>query len=256
MNQLDQAAIDDLVEVRNPQAGSSVVIVCEHASAHIPPEFDHLGLAAADRKSHVVWDPGALALSDALATNLDAVLVSARTSRLIYDCNRPPDAPDAMPTRSEIIDVPGNVGLTPTQKADRVARYYEPFREKIANVLANTTNPILLTIHSFTPVFHGALRDVEIGVLHDADARLADALLEKSDMLAPHIVKRNAPYGPADGVTHTLKAQALPAGHLNVMLEVRNDLIIDETAQTSMAKKLAAWLTAALSKAGATTCKP
>jgi predicted N-formylglutamate amidohydrolase len=44
-------------------------------------------------------------------------------------------------------------------------------------------------------------------------------------------VERNEPYGPEDGVTHTLRLHALPNGLLNVMIEVRNDLIQDEEGQ-------------------------
>ena len=36
---------------------------------------------------------------------------------------------------------------------------------------------------------------------------------------------RNEPYGPEDGVTHTLKLHGLSNGVLNVMIEIRNDLV-------------------------------
>ena len=81
-----------------------------------------------------------------------------------------------------------------------------------------------MTVHSFTPVYFGAKRDVEIGILHDEDTRLADALLEELAG-APHKVERNQPYGPQDGVTHSLKRHAISRGIANVMLEIRNDLL-------------------------------
>ena len=68
---------------------------------------------------------------------------------------------------------------------------------------------------------------------------LADAPTERD-------VRRNAPYGPEDGVTHTLRAHAIPAGHANVMLEIRNDLIATHAAQEAMAELLADWLLRAL----------
>lgn len=252
MNHLDHAIDKAIVDVRLARAASMIVVVCEHASAHIPAHFDNLGLAETARNSHVVWDPGALALATGVADQLDATLITAKTSRLVYDCNRPPAAPDAMPARSEIVDVPGNADLTTTDKAARVATYYEPFRAAVSQVLAELSDPILVTIHSFTPVYNGRHRDVEIGILHDSDARLADALFSTAD--TQHIVRRNEPYGPKDGVTHTLKEHALPAGYLNVMLEVRNDLIADDAAQSAMATTLSAWLQRALAKTGAATC--
>ncbi len=253
MNHPDRQPDETVADVLNAQAASPVVLVCEHASAFIPPSFQSLGVAEAALSSHVAWDPGALALAERMALHLDAVLVAAKTSRLVYDCNRPPDAPDAMPTRSEVVDVPGNVGLSPSQKADRVDTYYEPFRQTIAHVMNKRVDPVLITIHSFTPVFHGHPREVEIGVLHDSDARLADALLS-NDSLSNLKVQRNAPYGPGDGVTHTLKEHALPGGHLNVMLEVRNDLIADAPSQATMADQLSAWVEQALADTGAVAC--
>ena len=120
--------------------------------------------------------------------------------------------------------------------------------------MAGIADPILVTVHSFTPIFHGNVRDVEIGILHDSDSRLADALLSTSSANTPRTVRRNEPYGPTDGVTHTLKEHALPSGHLNVMLEVRNDLIATEVAQASMAKMISKWLECALATTVAKRC--
>jgi predicted N-formylglutamate amidohydrolase len=232
-----------------------LVLICEHASDFIPAEFDHLGLAESERKKHVVWDPGAMALSMHLASRLDATLIASKVSRLVYDCNRPPEAHDAIPARSETIDVPGNVGLSDEEKADRAARFYHPFRDTLSRVVAGKTAPVLVTVHSFTPIFHGKPRAVEVGVLHDSDARLADALLSDLAGVTAMNVRRNEPYGPADGVTHTLKEHAIPGRHLNVMLELRNDLLADEASQSAMADSLANWLTRALTKLEAGACK-
>jgi predicted N-formylglutamate amidohydrolase len=247
MNHDNNDLRDAGVEVLNAQAASSIVIVCEHASAYIPKEFNALGVSRDARESHIAWDPGAMAVATHMARYLGTVLVASRVSRLVYDCNRPPEAPDAMPARSERTDVPGNVDLPTAQKAQRVARYYEPFRATLAEVIAQRAAPVLVTIHSFTPVFHGAPRDVEIGVLHDSDSRLADAMLRDTAHV-PWTVRRNEPYGPKDGVTHTLKEHALEQGHLNVMLEVRNDLIADETAQADMARLMSDWVERAIAQ--------
>ncbi|MEO9827107.1 MAG: N-formylglutamate amidohydrolase [Paracoccaceae bacterium] len=243
---------DTLIDVRNATAASKVVIVCEHASAHIPATFNNLGLSDDALQSHIAWDPGAMAVATRMMDALDAVLIAAKTSRLVYDCNRPPDAHDAMPARSEVFDVPGNAGLSAEQKTARVVGYYEPFRTTVAQIMERIADPVLVTVHSFTPVYHGAMRDVEIGILHDSDARLADALLSNAD--TDHIVRRNEPYGPSDGVTHTLKEHGLAGGHLNVMLEIRNDLIANVADQAAMADMLAAWIASALAKTEAAAC--
>lgn len=248
---MDRTAQDTPVQVFNADATSPVILVCEHASSIIPPAFDGLGLDPDARQSHVAWDPGAMAVARAMSERLDAVLVAGAVSRLVYDLNRAPDADDAMPERSEIYNIPGNRNLSEAQRADRVAAYYAPFKERLARAVAATANPILVTVHSFTPVYNGTRRAVEIGVLHDADARLADAMLQSARSHTSADVRRNEPYGPADGVTHTLAEHGLPGGHLNVMLEVRNDLIWTAPQQVAMAADLAAWLADAITRADA-----
>ncbi|MGR3501652.1 N-formylglutamate amidohydrolase [Pseudaestuariivita sp.] len=245
------------------QAGSSVerlpapnsaglVVVCEHASPDIPARYHGLGLSETDRLSHAVWDPGARQMAVTLAQALGGVLIASRVSRLVYDCNRPPEAPDAMPAQSEAVRVPGNASLSHAEKAARVAEVYAPFKAAVAAEMAAHAAPVLITVHTFTPVYHGTPRPVEIGVLHDTDARLADALLAAP--LGGYRVERNAPYGPEHGVTHTLKTHALPGGHLNVMLEVRNDLVPDEAAQTAMGARLATWIEGALAQLEEVRC--
>jgi predicted N-formylglutamate amidohydrolase len=120
-------------------------------------------------------------------------------------------------------------------------------------------NPILVTIHSFTPVYHGAMRSVEIGVLHDSDTRLADAMLQAPQARTAYSVQRNQPYGIEDSVTHTLQEHAIKEGHLNVMLEIRNDLIETQEQQAAMADMLAGWIETAcanLKVPGVVQCQP
>ena len=234
------------VDVQNPQGSSRVVVVCEHASHFIPDEFDGLGLTGDALKSHVAWDPGAMGVARGVSQRLDASLVSSTVSRLVYDCNRPPTALDAMPAISEVFDVPGNANLTPEARKIRADTYYEPFRAGLATTLSSKNEPVIVTVHSFTPVYNGQTRSVEIGVLHDSDARLADAMLNNTAACERYDVQRNEPYGPEHGVTHTLIEHALGAKRLNVMLEIRSDLIQTEADQDAMAQGIASWVSDAL----------
>jgi predicted N-formylglutamate amidohydrolase len=98
---------------------------------------------------------------------------------------------------------------------------------------------VLVTIHSFNPVYNGKTRDVELGILHDADARFADCLLLAASSLTKLKTERNQPYGPQDGVTHTLVRHAIHRGLLNAMIEIRNDLIREAADQANMADLVA-----------------
>jgi predicted N-formylglutamate amidohydrolase len=237
------AADGDPVSEININGPSQVLLICEHASRRLPARLGSLGLAAEMLDAHIAWDPVALAVAKRLSNEFDAALIHQNFSRLAYDCNRPPDAPDAMPARSEIYDVPGNAGLTAAERVSRTEAIYLPFRaaieRRIAERKAAGRATVVVTVHSFTPVYRGVRREVEVGILHDRDSRLADEMLRLAAASGRFIVRRNEPYGPDDGVTHTLKEHALANGLLNVMIEVRNDLIRDESGQEVMAGFLA-----------------
>lgn len=240
-------ASDSPVSVLDGSPTAPFLFVCEHASAHIPDRYGGLGLDDGTRRSHVAWDPGAETVTRALARAFDAPAVLGRVSRLVYDCNRPPESPGAMPPRSEIFDIPGNAGLSEAEKAERIDTIYRPFEAALAGAIdARRSAPALVTIHSFTPVYFGQRRDVELGILHDEDARFADAVLAVAARHTTLDVRRNEPYGPADGVTHTLRRHGLSRNLLNVMIEVRNDLLASESECAAIAAMLAGLLRDAL----------
>ncbi len=235
--------------VVNAGGKSPVIVVCEHASSFIPPELHSLGLNADTLESHIVWDPGAMAVARGISSRLDAVLVASQISRLVYDCNRPPGSQDAVPAKSEIFDVPGNQALSQADRDVRIALVYEPFRSCLESVIADRRSPgVIVTVHSFTPVYKGHVREVELGILHDQDSRLADAMLGNTRKHTSLNVLRNEPYGPADGVTHTLRESALPSGLHNVMIEIRNDLLATHQDQDAMAAMLSGWIMSGLRK--------
>ena len=240
--------------VVNPQGASPIVLVCEHASKYIPAGLRHLGLSTADREAHIAWDIGAEAVARRLSQRLDAALVLQRYSRLVYDCNRPPSSLGAMPAMSELTQIPGNAGLSEEQRRARTDQIYRPFHATVSDVVdarrqAGAT-PVLVTIHSFTATYKGQVRHLDLGILHDSDSRLADAMLGVARNGKEYSARRNDPYGPEDGVTHTLNLHRGNDELLNVMLEVRNDLIADESGQIEWAERLAVLLIQALQSIG------
>jgi len=235
----DEGPVASLV---NDRCAADIILICEHASKRIPRSLDHLGLDEEARSSHAAWDPGAEIVAREMSAILNAPLVLQNFSRLAYDCNRPPDAESAMPAKSEVFDIPGNQNLDNHEKNRRTDAIYRPFHAKIAEIIDRSLEagraPAIVTIHSFTPVFHGKARAVEIGLLHDADTRLVDAMLTASDG-GDGDIRRNEPYGPKDNVTHTLQRHAIPKGFPNVMIEIRNDLLQTQEQQSSMARRMA-----------------
>lgn len=229
--------------VRRADGGSDVMLICEHASNTMPRALGTLGLEPAALESHIAWDIGAAGVAEELSDMLDATLITQRFSRLAYDCNRPPETTDAYPVQSENYQVPGNTGLSTRDRARRADALYQPFHrvinELIDHRLGSGRNVVLVTVHSFTPVYFGEPRDGALGILHDEDTRLADAMLEAAYSTGIDGVRRNYPYGPEDGVTHTLKKHGLSRHIANVMLEIRNDLISRPEDQHKWAVRLA-----------------
>lgn len=238
--------------IENRDAPGAMVLVCEHASNAFPaPWDDGLGLSADQRAAHIAWDPGALGVARGLAQALGATLIHATASRLIYDLNRPPHAPGAMPERSEVHDIPGNSGLSGDERLARTRAHYIPFHAALSDLLAERLaqgpRPVLVTVHSFTPIYFGQQRQVEFGVIHDADDRLARAIAAQEIGL---ITRLNEPYSAADGVAHMLARHATPLALPHAMLEIRNDLIATPQAQADMAARLAPAIRAAINEVG------
>ena len=228
--------------VENATSKGRLILVCEHATNAIPSRWADLGLTGDQRRTHIAWDPGALAVARGLMKRLDAVLIHAPVSRLIYDCNRAPDMKGAMPARSEVHDIPGNAAISTAERLARTEAIYLPWTNAlhalIARRIALGLAPVIVTIHSFTPVYFGKQRAVEIGIIHDADPSLAAAIhaaARKTKLQA----ELNSPYSAADDVTHTLRLHATPYGLPNAMLEIRHDLIATDAACDAMAETLA-----------------
>lgn len=244
------------VESTNRDGAAPVVLVCEHASNAIPHDLEGLGLDEPARVSHAAWDIGASDVARSLSRRLDAPLVAGGVSRLVYDANRPLEAGDAVPERSERFEVPGNAGLGPDERSERFGRVHVPFHGELAACLQRqdglTGHPCaVVSIHSFTPRFNGVARRTELGFLHDADDRLAQAAWQAAIRQGGHDAALNEPYSAADGVTHTLALHGTAYGRPALMIEIRNDLVATAATAEAMAAHLARTLSAALQLEGA-----
>ncbi|MFC4174389.1 N-formylglutamate amidohydrolase [Microvirga sp. GCM10011540] len=236
-------AQEPVARIENAQGRSPILLICEHASNHLPQRYGSLGLGPAELESHIAWDPGALSVARELSRLLDAPLIHATVSRLVLDLNRDPSAPDSIWTLSERTTIPGNLDLDPTERARRVREVYEAFHGAVdafadARKAAGQVGAVV-SIHSFTPTYRDVERPWEIGLIFDRDERFArsvEAGLRQDEAL---ILGMNQPYSPADRVFHTLERHAERRGLAPLMIEIRNDLIRTEDGQAAWARRLA-----------------
>lgn len=231
------------VAVENADGAGALVLICDHASSFIPAQYAGLGLDDEDRQRHIGWDIGALELSRLLSQRIDSPLFHATLSRLLLDVNRQPDAHDAIVSVSEDIAIPGNRDLHAEECAHRRDWIYRPYHAAIEALIAQRialARPVgVVAVHSYTPVYRGQSRPWQIGVLSQRDRRMADAMLDTLRDDSALQVGDNQPYAPMDGVYHTLERHAEARGLPCVMLEIRNDLILDTPGQAAWADRLA-----------------
>ncbi len=204
------------VRIINPQGRSPFLLIGDHAGNLIPRRLETLGLSEADRARHIAWDIGVGALGEALAARLDAVFVRQTFSRLVIDCNRDPQAADAVPEASDGTAIPGNAGLSEAARAARVAAIHAPYQQAITSEIARRAEEgletILVSLHSFTAALAGqGARPWHIGVLHDGRNDGFARRLLAGLMGAPGlIVGDNEPYR-MDATDHTVPRHAFPA---------------------------------------------
>ena len=151
--------------------------------------------------------------------------------------------PDLIPAISEATVVPGNAGLSAVDREQRIALSWRPFQAAveavIAERIARRQETRLVSIHSFTPVYHGRSRPWQIGFIHDEDRRLAGELIGELQRIEGLTIGVNEPYSPADRVYFTHERHARPRGLACAMIEIRNDQIGDEEGQRRWADRLA-----------------
>ena len=224
--------------VTNRGGASPFLLIGDHAGRLIPERLGGLGLDPSALDLHIAWDIGVAGLGEALARELDACFIRQAYSRLVIDCNRRPGAPASIPVVSDGVTIPGNEGLGPPDVAARLAEIYEPYQDTIAAELDRRTETLLISLHSFTPVFQGFVRPWRLGVLHRGDSRLSDRMLAGLQRELGAAAGDNEPYR-MDETDNTVPLHADPRGLDYLELEVRQDLIADPQGQVAMAAMIA-----------------
>ncbi len=235
-------AIKTAVEQIPGARDCGVILTCDHAGNALPPGYGTLGLPPGQLDRHIAYDIGAAAVTRLLAETLGAPAILSRYSRLLIDMNRGEDDPTLIMRLSDGAVIPGNATLDAAETERRLTLCYRPYHDAISTAidaaLAAGRTPILLSIHSFTPVWRGAARRWHAGVLWDKDPRFALPLLAHLEREGDLIAGDNQPY------TGSLKNDALyrhgtSRGLAHALLEIRQDLIADEAGQRAWAGRLA-----------------
>jgi predicted N-formylglutamate amidohydrolase len=227
----------------NALGRSPFLLTADHYGRLIPPALGDLGLPEPELTRHIAWDIGIAGVAERLATLLDAHLIAQRYSRLVIDCNRPPRTASSIPVLSEATTIPGNEGLSRDAAEARRREIFDPYHHGIDAVISQRLQAqrptVLVSLHSFTPAYAGIARPWHIGALYHRD-RILPPLLIKALRAEPDlVVGDNEPYAASDLTDYTIPVHGEARGLINTGIEIRQDLIEDDSGQRQWADRLA-----------------
>ena len=218
-----------------------LVILVDHASNRIPPEYADLGLPPSELERHIAYDIGAAPLGRVLAERFRAPALLTSFSRLLIDANRGEDDPTLVMRLSDGAVIPGNAAVDASEVASRLERFHRPYHAAVAATLdgmvASGRPPAIFSIHSYTPVWKGARRPWHAGILWDRDRRFAVPLLHGLRRETGLRIGDNEPYSGALK-NDTMYRHGTARGLAHVLLEVRNDLIASPAGVLEWADRL------------------
>ena len=234
-----------------------VFIFGDHASKHIPDKFNNLGLQGDDLTRHIAWDIGSQAVIEHLCEHFGCAGQLAAVSRLVIDINRDPGAAGLIPHDSDGTKIPGNASLSQAERQDRIDRFYTPYHNALGQTLDTLDDPLVLSIHSFTPKPDlGDHRFTDIGLLVKHDERRAKQFREMFMRLGRNFtIGMNEPYSAYD-LNYTVDEHVAPRGLRHLAIEIRQDHIDTDDKARDIASVLADRLEPIVSRADIRIIEP
>jgi predicted N-formylglutamate amidohydrolase len=228
---------------RNVSGASPFLLTCDHYGRLIPDALGDLGLPESELARHIAWDIGIAGIAERVSAALGAHLIAQRYSRLVIDCNRPPEVASSIPAVSDATAIPGNEGISPADATARRRAIFEPYHRRIAEAidarLALGRPTVLVSLHSFTPVYAGIARPWHVGTLYHRSPVLPHRLLSMLRAEGDLVVGDNEPYAVSDLTDYTIPVHGEARGLMNTGIEIRQDLIADDAGQAQWATRLA-----------------
>lgn len=239
-------------------SAGGLVIVCDHASNHIPEKYNNLGLPGTQLARHIAYDIGVRQVTLQLARTLNAPAILSGFSRLLIDPNRAMDDPTLVMKIADGAIVPGNVAVDQAEIDARLAAFHAPYHQAIATEINKAINsgvpPAVFSVHSFTPHFKDQDRPWHATILWDCDPRLPLPLLRALEDQGDIVVGENVPYsGKLQG--DTMFRHASQNGLAHALIEIRQDLIGDAAGAAAWAGRLARLLAPLKALPGMNTIK-
>jgi predicted N-formylglutamate amidohydrolase len=156
-------------------------------------------------------------------------------SRAILTCNH---ASPRIPRRL------GDLGLATADRLGHVAR--DAVHDLVTSRMGRDVLPVMVSIHSFTPVYLGRTRSWHIGVHYRLGRRLPALALDALRVDATLTVGENEPYPAALDEEYTIPVHVELLGLPYILFEIRQDLLNAESRIDAWADRLGDLLAKAL----------
>eukprot|EP01095_Lingulamoeba_sp_RSL-Kostka_P001705 TRINITY_DN12492_c0_g1_i1.p1 TRINITY_DN12492_c0_g1~~TRINITY_DN12492_c0_g1_i1.p1 ORF type:complete len:306 (+),score=52.17 TRINITY_DN12492_c0_g1_i1:49-966(+) len=248
----------------------SLLFTCEHASNKLPHEIDNSFGVVSDEEYSLKWsesdnkikdlhwgyDPFAIDITclllDRLSNKNDEKVeindiqdsgsdkyyhegvnsIFSTTSRLYIDVNRPLNSDTMFRTRCDNETININENLTKDIQNNRINSFYHPFHNKIKELSSLYRPKTIFSMHSFTDMYEGKKREMEIGVLYNKNETLGNIITEELKQLG-HYAVENEPWSGKSGLAHSADShsQNINPNSNAIMFEFRQDLLQDENYQ-------------------------
>ncbi len=217
-----------------------LLLTCEHGGNNVPAAYTHLFEDHLETlTSHEGYDIGAKELFQELES-LSHKSFCAETTRLLVELNRSLHHKKLFSAITQ--------ELTPEEKENILKEHYQPYRERVENLVHDFVmagrQVLHIAVHTFTPVFHGEERKGDIGLLYDSkrgeEQRFCRAWKQQLNELDPELyVRFNYPYlGISDGFPTYLRRKFTDAQYIGIELEVNQKFALGDPQQWRQLQKL------------------
>ena len=227
--------------ILNQAVTGPFVFSCEHASNRLPDNIECTPTDQHFLETHWGWDIGAESVTRHLIESTQSQGILATHSRLWVDLNRSLERQDLFRRETEGHQLTFNAQLTAEEGEQRLENFYKPFHDAYDDLVKERAQKeapvVLISIHSFTPVWDGAVRTMDIGVLFDECEGLGvqlASLLQDEELF----VETNAPYTGRGGLMYSVEDKGKRNSCPHLELEINQALICTPERQRFIADKI------------------
>lgn len=217
----------------------TLILTCEHATNVLPSSYAWPFKNEQDRlNTHEGFDIGAFEVYKSLQDLADFSF-HYPWSRLLIEVNRSLHHPNLFSSISKKLDK--------AEKERLVVDFYEAYRDQVQQKIEDRINQgetvLHLSIHSFTPVLSGNIRETDFGILYDPKRKPEKDWAKRfkkelNEQLSQFRTRMNYPYlGKADGFTTSLRKK-FPIHYLGIELEINQNLVKNPDEMEVLQSKL------------------